>query len=67
MKELEWMTARKKPRRGRKQTFSLFQNPREGMPRWPRGPDGRGSWRKAGALVDAGLLKTTLDIADVAA
>lgn len=67
LKELEWMQTRGKRRRGKKQSFALFQDPRAGMPRWPRAPDGRGSWRDAAALVDAGVLRSLLDDAVEAA
>lgn len=67
LKELEWMNTRGKPRRGNKQSFALFQDPRGGMPAWPRAPDARpgksrARWSDAAQLVDAGVLSGLLDI-----
>ena len=72
LKEVEWMNTRGKPRRGKKQSFALFQDPRAGMPAWPRAPEprpkkSRASWRDAAQLVDAGILNGLLDVESAAA
>lgn len=66
LKEVEWMNARGKPRRGKTQSFALFQDPRAGMPAWPRAPQARpkksrAPWSDAAKLVDAGILRGLLD------
>lgn len=66
LKEVEWMTTRGKPRRGKRQSFALFQDPRGGMPAWPRAPQprpkkSRAPWRDAAKLVDAGILSGLLE------
>lgn len=66
LKELEWMNTPGKPRRGKKQSFALFQDPRGGMPAWPRAPQprqkkSRARWSDAAKLVDAGVLSGVLD------
>lgn len=66
LKEVEWMNTRGKPRRGKKQSFALFQDPRGGMPAWPRAPGSRSKksrapWSDAAKLVDAGILTDLLD------
>ncbi|WP_307381473.1 hypothetical protein [Microbacterium sp. W4I20] len=72
LKELEWMSARGKPRRGKLPSFALFQDPRGGMPAWPRAPEPRATkrlarWSDAAKLVDAGVLSGLLDANTTAA